>query len=378
MSTKESTKPKESISIGKIKVSSKYLSSLNDSQRTSLEENLFAAQSERCFICGKSIDLSLHKGSIEIDHIEPLSVGGKDEPTNFALVHVSCNRSKLASNLQVARVVSAFNEIKEKCLAEGPNHPTLGDILEAYEGAKYELNLRINNGKISYSLPEIGVNNVTTIPIFKDELSGMQSFFINLPIAYIFQDERINPSTIGSNLQKLVEEFFRKRPQLHIALGWAQTNGNIAKTKIKVFDGQHRAAAQVLLGVKNLPLRVFLNPDLDILLKTNTNAGTILRQVAFDKTVQRRARLRRDRLKVYMDLLLTLRAESTKGRIVLTHVQQKANVPFDRLKEYISELQELSLIQDEAMPKLTEKGLQYIAEYEKVVDFMNRMGLAYR
>jgi predicted transcriptional regulator len=79
-----------------------------------------------------------------------------------------------------------------------------------------------------------------------------------------------------------------------------------------------------------------------------------------------------------MDLLLTLRAESTKGRIVLTHVQQKANVPFDRLKEYISELQELSLIQDEAMPKLTEKGLQYIAEYEKVVDFMNRMGLAYR
>jgi predicted transcriptional regulator len=206
----------------------------------------------------------------------------------------------------------------------------------------------------------------------------MQSFFINLPIAYIFQDERINPSTIGSNLQKLVEEFFKKRPQLHISLGWAQTNGNIAKTKIKVFDGQHRAAAQVLLGVKNLPLRVFLNPDLDILLTTNTNAGTILRQVAFDKTVQRRARLRRDRLKVYMDLLLTLRAESTKGRIVLTHVQQKANVPFDRLKEYISELQELSLIQDEAMPKLTEKGLQYIAEYEKVVDFMNRMGLAYR
>ena len=111
---------------------------------------------------------------------------------------------------------------------------------------------------------------------------------------------------------------------------------------------------------------------------SNTNAGTVLRQVAFDKSVQGRVRLRRDRLKVYMDLLLTLRAESTKERIVLTHVQQKSNVPFDRLKEYISELQELGLIQDEAMPKLTEKGLQYIVEYEKVADFMNRMGLAYR
>lgn len=357
---------------------SNYLSSLNDSQRTSLEEKLFAAQLERCFICGKAIDLSLHKGSLEIDHIEPLSLGGKDEPANFALVHVSCNKSRLSSNLQVAHVMSAFDEIKEKCAAMGPNHPTLGDILEAYEGAKYELNLRINDGKISYSLPEIGVNNITTIPVFKDELSGMQSFFIKLPIAYIFQDERINQTKLGSNVHRLVEEFSEKKPQLHISLGWTQTNGNIAKTKIKVFDGQNRVAAQVLLGAKNLPLRVFLNPDLDILFTTNTNASTVLRQVAFDKSLQRRVSLRRDRLKVYMDLLLALRDESTKERKALTHVQQKANVPFDRLKEYISELQELSLIQDGAMPKLTEKGLQYMIEYEKVVDFMNRMGMAYR
>lgn len=34
-------------------------------------------------------------------------------------------------------------------------------------------------------------------------------------------------------------------------------------------------------------MRVFLNPDLDLLLTTNTNAGTTLRQVAFDKSVQR-------------------------------------------------------------------------------------------
>ena len=46
------------------------------------------------------------------------------------------------------------------------------------------------------------------------------------------------------------------------------------ETKVMVFDGQHKAAAQVLLGVKKLPLRIFLNPDLDILLTTNTNAGT--------------------------------------------------------------------------------------------------------
>ncbi len=59
------------------------------------------------------------------------------------------------------------------------------------------------------------------------------------------------------------------------------------RARVQIFDGQHKAAAQVLLGVRRLPVRVFVNPDLDILLTTNTNAGTTLRQVAFDLSVQR-------------------------------------------------------------------------------------------
>jgi hypothetical protein len=126
-----------------------------------------------------------------------------------------------------------------------------------------------------------------TAPLFKDDLSGMQYFFIYLPIEYMFHDDRINPRAIGVNLHKLVEEFFKKRPQLHISLGWIRLDGNAGKTKVKIFDGQHKAAAQVLLGIKKLPIRVFLNPDPELLLTTNTNAGTVLRQVAFDKSVQR-------------------------------------------------------------------------------------------
>ncbi len=79
-----------------------------------------------------------------------------------------------------------------------------------------------------------------------------------------------------------------------------------------------------------------------------------------------------------MDLLLIIKAESRKGKIVLTRVQQKSNVPFDRLKIYLSELKDLDMIQDETLPTPTEKGLQYVTEYEKVIDFMKRMGLTYR
>jgi len=86
---------------------------------------------------------------------------------------------------------------------------------------------------------------------------------------------------------------------------------------------------------------------------------------------------RRDKLKIYMDILVNIKAESRKRKIVLTRIQQKSNVPYDRFKLYLSELKDLGLIQDESLPKLTEKGLRYVTEYEKVLDFMKRMGLTY-
>jgi predicted transcriptional regulator len=56
----------------------------------------------------------------------------------------------------------------------------------------------------------------------------------------------------------------------------------------------------------------------------------------------------------------------------------RINVPFDRLKSYITELRELGFIEDETSLKLTEKGKQYLREYEKILDFMKRMGLTYQ
>jgi len=87
---------------------------------------------------------------------------------------------------------------------------------------------------------------------------------------------------------------------------------------------------------------------------------------------------RRDRLKIYGDLLSALHSECGAEKIVLTQVQVKIKVPFDRLKTYITELLDLGLIKDETSLKLTKKGKQYLREYERVLDFMKRMGLAYR
>ena len=67
----------------------------------------------------------------------------------------------------------------------------------------------------------------------------------------------------------------------------------------------------------------------------------------------------RDKLKIYNDLLSILNDEANE-KVVLTHIQLQLNVPFDRLKNYISELTELGLIDDENLLNLTEKGRQYL------------------
>lgn len=265
-------------------MASLYLSRQSADDRKALIKTLHEMQDGHCFICEDPVDLLLHKDSINIDHVIPLKNGGKDDPSNFAMTHASCNRSKQASNLEVARVLQRFERLKDVVAPENRS-ANLGDVLKEAGGGNQELTFKLEDDSISYALSATGDVRVRKVPVYVDELSGFRYFFAKLPIQYLAHDDRINPRSIGSNIGKLVEEFYQKRPQLHVPLAWlSSTKGSGA---IHVFDGQHKAAAQIMLGVKMLPVRVFIDPNPDTLITTNTNAGTTLKQVAFDKSVQR-------------------------------------------------------------------------------------------
>ena len=287
-------------------MTSSFLSRLSSEDRQKLILNLHAAQKCNCFICEKPIDLVAQKSAIDIDHVVPSKLGGKDDPANFALTHAACNRAKQASNLEVARILNCFSQLKEQLAAEN-RAPNLGDLLLQAGGGSHRLGFNIAGATLTYSFSELGDSELKTLPIYLDALSGFRYFFANLPIQYLAHDSHINPRSIGANISKLVEEFFNKRPQLHVPLGWISSADN--RSAVHVFDGQHKAAAQIMLGVKALPVRVFIDPEPDTLITTNTNAGTTLKQVAFDKSVQRHLgnSLYQERLQRYQ--IATSRAE---------------------------------------------------------------------
>ena len=275
-------------------MSSPYLAKLSKEDRTILENQLWDQQLGKCFISGLDMELGLDE--LDIDHIIPSRDNGKDEPSNFALTLAKYNRSKQAADLRVARVLARFDQIRETADSDdrGAN---LNDLLKAYNGASESLRGKIIGDQVTYIQEN---DQKITVPVHTDKLSGMRYFFAVLPISVIYHDEKINPRAIGANIRGLVEEFFKGRPQLHVCLGWLDSS-QLPNAPINIFDGQHKAAAQILLGAKSLPVRVFIDPDFDVLLTTNTNAGTTLKQVAFDKSVQRRlgSTILRDRISRY-------------------------------------------------------------------------------
>lgn len=170
---------------------SRYLAGLDAEQRVKLEQKLLARQTGRCFICDDPIDLMLHKGQLDVDHIDPLAQDGLDAENNFALTHASCNRSKGAANLEIARRLAAFERLQEKAQETGKRGANLGDVLSRHDGGKALLRIRREATHVEFSVPEVGDNSIRRVPIFHDKLSGMDSFFTALPLEYLHHDDRI-------------------------------------------------------------------------------------------------------------------------------------------------------------------------------------------
>lgn len=260
-------------------MASKFLSSLSESDYKDLSVKLAAIQSNICFICQGNIDVDIQETNI--DHIIPLANKGKDAEENFAITHASCNKSKQDSNLYISRVLHKLKALQDKVQDKDNRSASLKDLLEIESGSKYDFKYRIENEQLVYSFSEINDNSIYKSSIYTDKLSNEKTVFINIPIEYIHHDSLINPRGINSSISLLVKEFHKGNPQLHLSL--ARLNDN----KIQVFDGQHKAVAQILLGSKKVLLRIFIDPNIDRLTETNTNAGSNLRQIAFDKSIMR-------------------------------------------------------------------------------------------
>ena len=183
--------------------------------------------------------------------------------------------------MKIAKILQKLSKIQNSVHAKTGKSASLKNILNRYGGSQFDFKYKIENAELKYSFSDVGDNQTYNTPIFTDNLSKEKTCFIEVPIEFLFHDEIINPRGINNSIGKLIKEFDKQNPQLHLSLA------RIEEQKLKIFDGQHKAVAQILLGTRKLVVRVFLEPNIDRLTETNTNAGSTLRQIAFDKSIMR-------------------------------------------------------------------------------------------
>lgn len=256
---------------------------LSPEEKKETIKRILSRQGGTSYISGRTIDLAINK--IEVDHIISLDKNGPDNESNWGVVIDSENSSKGARDLQLMRFIYSFRQHAEKHISQKRDF-NLGDALFEFFPKRQEIKVRFNEERTEITLISYdhdSTNQYTFLLIEDGNDRSVKSFVGMIPFNFIFHDPTINPRSIV-DLEPLLEEFYNKNPQLFPSLAILETDVD-GRGKIQVFDGQHKAAAQLYNRSQNLFLRVFINADKTKIKRTNLRAHTIVAQIHFPQLV---------------------------------------------------------------------------------------------
>lgn len=244
-------------------------------QLSEAEKNQVLDQQRRngslfCFVNNHAI---ADESSIEFHHIKPFS---DDGPTEIANIGAVCK--------------DHHSRIRTLSLSEFRDHLEMDDFFNNPEPRKLDdllcKKLSINsfgrelvidddrNSKIilHFTNPPYASQ---ACPVFLCPATNLRYFYTVVPIQYISNDTDLQPRPLE---QKRVWEMYR-----HLA-GHTQLAPAVCRlvgTKLLLFDGQHKSAAQIWAGRRTLDVKVYIDPDIRLLKDTNLIAHDKLRQMSF-------------------------------------------------------------------------------------------------
>ncbi len=230
----------------------------------------------RCYISGEIINLD--NDEIEYDHLTAYADDGLTHTSNMRIFLKKFNREKGKMPL---------GEYKEyyllKRLYETQNNKVkLQDILALKNVKKENFHYQILDNNIILN----GNNNLKlSYHLFFDPKLEVNYFYAQIPIIWLKNDDEqgLQPRVIDFKRLNQLHSHLKNYPQL------APSIARLVNNEIKLFDGQHKLAAQILNNNKTIDVKVYISPDdelkskimYEMLLKTNLEAHSKLAQVSF-------------------------------------------------------------------------------------------------
>ena len=239
------------------------------------KERVLQQHGSVCFATGHDIP---DAESPQFDHIRAYATGGTTEINNIAPMCAQHNRDKGTLRLFDYRAKLQL----EGFFSKG-DRLTLGDLLDHFKAIN-ELSEYGQPISAQVSQDRVTIQSASfagDFQLYKCPVTSWGYFYATLPIGLLGSDD---DSDQGIGLQprylifdKVFELFrhFQLHPVLQPSLGRV-TNG-----RIKLFDGQHKAAALLWNGRRELECKIYLDPNMRLLNQTNISAHEKFAQTRF-------------------------------------------------------------------------------------------------
>jgi len=241
---------------------------LTDEEKKKVRDNY----GNRCYICELPLD-DYDDGEIQYDHIYAhfAEIAGGEELDKFAPIHASSNPAK--RNCHGGKGTNSWFEYKEEIRIKN-KLSNISGLKDICKNAKLCLFKMINDSEIEF--------NGKRIPFYNQRLSGKDNFYFfdEVDIEYLENDDLIQLRPLEDKILPLTLHL-RSSMQLLPSLGRLDTK----EKKIKIFDGQHKAVAQIVgNNKKSIPCIIFVNPDIPSLQATVFDAHSKFLQQRYKRS----------------------------------------------------------------------------------------------
>lgn len=230
------------------------------------KQAVLARQGLRCFIDNHPVE---SETELEFDHIHPYSEGGPSIADNIAAVCKKHHREKGTLSLSEYR-----DRLALRRFFEGARKRRLDDLLEVRLGRSgygHPLQLEIKPNEVVMYLD----SGPQTLPLFECPATREKYFFVSLPVSVVQNDTDLQPRPLEPDRLWELYRHLLGHTQLAPAVC------RLVKGNVPLFDGQHKAAAQVWAGRSKIDCKVYVEPELRRLKETNLSAHDKLRQMPF-------------------------------------------------------------------------------------------------
>ncbi len=175
----------------------------------------------------------------------------------------------------------------------------LDDVLELKTGKKNtDSKIQIVIDEKSFRIDLLFKNNeITCTNLLKCPATGFKYFYASIPIGLISNDESLQPRPLE------IDRLWALYRHLLVNSQLTPSVCRLTDSNIFLFDGQHKAAAQIWAGRDMLDCKIYIEPDIKNLKETNLIAHDNLRQMPFFTSIliNKWASIFEEEWKEYMD-----------------------------------------------------------------------------